>query len=213
MGAASIARRGRRGVAVVLSRAVADAVPATASAGPSAAPLGAVGLLIATWGVLGVCALLFRAVWRLSTLALEPLRDGGLGPIHVVVYVVWIGFSIWSEGYRGFQKRVSPRVVARALYLAKHPRPLWVALAPAFCMTLFHATRRGLLTAWGVLVMVVTLVVIVGRIPQPWRGIIDAGVVIGLVWGIVAILWFFARALAGHPVPGTGELPVSARRE
>ena len=171
-------------------------------------PLGTLGVVVATWGVLGFVALLTRAILSLTPLALQPIRDGSLGALHLAVYAAWVAFSIWAEAYRGFQRRVSPRVVARALYLAHNPRPLHAILAPFFCMALFHATRRAQATAWGVFVMVVVLVVTVARVPQPWRGIIDGGVVVGLGWGAAATLWFFARGLAGHPMPVPNEIPV-----
>jgi len=40
--------------------------------------------------------------------------------------------------------------------------------------------------------------------PQPWRGIVDAGVVLGLSLGIVSVLYWFFKALTGrwyHPIP------------
>jgi hypothetical protein len=184
-----------------------DAGAPGTSLGATRQPLGLLGLLIATWGVLGVVALLLRAVWRLAPLAVEPLRDGSLGASHVVVYAAWIAFSIWAEGIRGFQKRFSPRVVARAMHLARNPHPVHALLAPLYCMALFHATRRGLAMAWGVLAMVAGLVLTVTWVPQPWRGIIDGGVVVGLVWGAAAMAWFFARGLAGHPMSVSSELP------
>ena len=33
---------------------------------------------------------------------------------------------------------------------------------------------------------------------QPWRGIIDIGVVVGLLWGVVALLIFTVQAFAGR---------------
>lgn len=153
-------------------------------------------------------ALLVQAIWRLTPLALEPLQTGELSAAQSALYVGWVLFSMYTEGYRGFQKRFSPRVVARALHLVRHPRPLHVLLAPLFCMSLFHATRRTLAGAWGVTCMVIVLVVLIRYLPQPWRGIIDGGVVIGLLWGAVALVVYALRALSGrHPgvpaeVPG-----------
>ncbi len=40
---------------------------------------------------------------------------------------------------------------------------------------------------------------LVRALAQPWRGIVDAGVVVGLTWGCVAILVFWARSLLGRP--------------
>lgn len=175
---------------------------ATAAARPS---LGAI--LIASWGVAGVLALLGQALYRLTPIAVEPLLDGSLTVFQAVLYAFWVALNGWAEGYRAFQKRFSPRVVARAFYLADNPRPLFVLLAAPFCMSFFHATRRGKIVAWGILAMIIVLVTLVRHLPQPWRGIIDGGVVVALAWGVVTILFYYFRALGGHRSPVTPDLP------
>ena len=126
------------------------------------------------------------------------------------VLVGWVGFSLYAEGYRAFQKRFSPRVVARAFHLGRHPRPLHVALAPFYCMSLLHASRRGLTVAWTMTLSIIGVIILVRSLSQPWRGIIDAGVVLALFWGVAAILWFFARGLTGRPPTVSPDLPTPA---
>lgn len=162
---------------------------------------------VAVWGVLGFSLLLVRAIWSLTPLALEPLLSGSLSTLQGGLYVLWVGFMAYSEGYRGFQRKVAPRVAVRAMYAATHPRPVLVALAPLFCMGLFHATRKRLIVSWIVLVGVVTMVVLVRYLDQPWRGIVDGGVVVGLLWGLIAIVWYFARSLMGRPPAVSPEVP------
>jgi hypothetical protein len=182
---------------------------------PSLAPASRPSLVVLCWGVLGVVALLGQAVWRMVPLALEPLRAHTLGGVELGAYAAWVAFSLYAEGYRAFQLRFSPRVVARAVHLARHPRPLHVALAPAFCMGLLHATRKRLIVAWVSVIAIVGLVITVRSFPQPWRGIIDGGVVVALLWGIGSIFYFFGRVLAGRElnypsdVPGS-EVPTTA---
>ena len=53
---------------------------------------------------------------------------------------------------------------------------------------------------------IVTLVLLVRLAPQPWRGIIDAGVVLGLGIGSASILYFVVRALRDGP-PAPPDLP------
>jgi hypothetical protein len=168
-------------------------------------------LAIAGWGLLGVSALLGQAIVRLTPVALEPLRARLLGPSLAALYVGWVCLAAYSEGYLGFQRGFSPRVVARAAYLAAHPTPLRILLAPAFCMSLFHASRRGLIAAWGILATMIGLVVIVHHTPQPWRGIVDGGVVVGLVWGQLAILYCAARVLGGRALSVRTNLPEHVR--
>jgi len=154
------------------------------------------------WGVGGVLALVGRATVRLSDYAIEAIEAGLTGGQWAIL-VGWVAFMAYSEGYRGFQKRFSPRVAARALQLAAEPRPLRLLLAPAFCMGLFHATRRRLIASWVLLISIVLLVLLIRGLEQPWRGVIDAGVVVGLAWGWVATLVSAIRALAS----GEGAVP------
>lgn len=164
--------------------------------------------LIATWGVAWVSLLLGQAVWRLTPMAIEPWSEGMMSLGQQWIYAAWLVANAYLEGYRGFQLRFSPRVVRRAAYLGKNPKPLWVILALPFCMSLFHANRRQLVVSWvfiGVLVLVVWWV---RALPQPWRGIIDGGVVVGLVWGIGVIWWLFARYLTGQQVAPPEDLPL-----
>ncbi len=170
------------------------------------------GLLVASWGVVGVLALLGQAIFRLGERALQ-VSAHDLTTVQAAALAMWVSFSLYGEGYRAFQLRFSPRVVARALVAGRSANLLHALLAPAFCMSLFHATRRGLIVAWGTVVMVVCLVMIVSRLPQPWRGIIDAGVVLALLWGALAIVAFFIKALAsGEPPKVDTALPSSTTR-
>lgn len=153
---------------------------------------GYLGLFSAWWGLTGIMLLLGSAVYRLGQVALTGVQEGlsfgqwmALGLSLVVMGVF--------EGYQGFQRRFSPRVVARAHYLLGHARVGWAILAPLFCMGYFHATRRRKLGSWGLTLGIVGLVWMVRHLSQPWRGIVDAGVVLGLCWGMMSILWFVWR--------------------
>lgn len=124
-----------------------------------------------------------------------------LSGAQLVVLGGWTAFNLYAEGYRAFQKRFSPRVVVRAAHLGANPTLLHVCLAPFYCMALFHATRRNRIIAWSTVLMVIGFILVLRHVPQPWRGIIDAGVVVALAWGATAILVFHIRALL------TGKLP------
>lgn len=164
----------------------------------------------ALWGIFGFILILSQAVYRLTPLALEPIVGGGLENWHWGLYAVSILFNAYSEGYKAFQLQVAPRVIARALHLSANPRPLHVALAPLFCMTLFHASRKRLTISWIVYAAIVTVVIAVRQLEQPYRGIIDAGVVVGLTWGIIAILAVFFAAVGGRHPDASADLPASA---
>jgi hypothetical protein len=168
-----------------------------------------VGVAVGAWGVLGVAALLGRAAARLSVFAIEPIRTHSLTITQATLYAAWAAVGLYFEGYRAFQKRFCPRVVARALYLGEHRHPLYVAIAPLFCMGFFHANRRTKALAWGTTTMIVCFIVILRHVPQPWRGIVDGGVVPPLLWGAAALIVLYARGLSGAVV-GSAELPDAA---
>jgi hypothetical protein len=156
--------------------------------------------------MVGVVALLGRAIVSLAPLAWEAIRSG-LSPILWAILLLWVVFMAWSEGYRGFQLRFAPFVAARALVLRRGPTWVQLLLAPAFLMGLFHARPRRLFISWAVLIGVSALVVGMRWVSQPWRGIIDAGVVAGLGWGTLAVLFSVARAWSTGHSPADPALP------
>lgn len=172
-------------------------------------PTTGAALVIVLWAVLGVAALLVQAIVRLLPRALEPLLDGELGPLGALAYGASIVSLAYSEGYRGFQQRFSPRVVVRALALLEppHRRGYLIALAPLMVMGLIHASRRRLIGSWCLVLGIVALVLLVSLLDQPWRGAVDAGVVVGLSWGTIATLVLTAKALRGDVPTIDPDLP------
>ncbi len=148
------------------------------------------GELSAVWGILGVSGLLGSAVVRLSAHTFEAVMKG-LSAWEWVALFTWLAFMLYSEGYRGFQRGFSPRVASRAAWLRQHPGPLRSLLAPLFCMGFFGATRKRQTVSYILTTAIIGLILLVRLLPQPWRGIVDAGVVAGLLWGLLA-LWVFA---------------------
>ena len=165
-----------------------------------------VGRVGAWWGVIGVSLLIGWAVVRLSPIAAEAWAMPW-GWTEWALAVPWLLFMLVGEGYRGFQKGFAPRVAARARYLREHPTALRVALAPAFCMGFFDATRKRMIVSWAVTTGVVLLILGVRLLPQPWRGIVDLGVVAGLTWGLVAIVLYAIHALTAHTFEHPPEVP------
>ena len=147
--------------------------------------LASVGARLAPWWALvGFSVLLCETIIRLL-----PKVSAGLTeptPVTVAAYALSVGVMLYAEGYRGFQQRFSPRFAQRAMHARREPTLLRVTLAPAYAMALFDAPRRRLIASWALLSMIVVLVVLVGRLPQPWRGAVDAGVVAGLTYGLIS---------------------------
>jgi hypothetical protein len=161
--------------------------------------LGARELGVVMWGTLGVVAILVDAIVRLFPVAIEPIWNGALDVRGGLSYAAAIVGLAYAEGYRGFQRRFSPRVVARADRLARTPQPIWrIVLAPLITMGLIHATRRRLVATWLLVAMIVGLILLVGLLEQPWRGAVDAGVVVGLSWGTTTILIELVALLRGR---------------
>ncbi len=115
----------------------------------------------------------------------------------------------YTEGYKGFQRGFSPRVAARARYIQYNPRLIYVIAAPLFCMSYFFATRKRLIVTYTVTIAVIVLVNIFHHIVQPWRGILDAGVVVGLTWGIVCLIWFSFTSLGSGEYEFSAETPLA----
>jgi hypothetical protein len=157
-----------------------------------------IGWSAATWGVLGVSALLGSAMLRLWPLVVEAVEGFGRDVAFRVAVAVSLVFFGYTEGYRAFQRQLAPRVVARALTLVETPTLLRVLFAPFFCMGYFGATRKRLITSWAVSLGIVALVAAMKWVPQPWRGVVDLGVVFALGWGVLAVLAHFAAAVAGR---------------
>lgn len=170
------------------------------------------GTLAAVWGLLGVFLLIGTALSRLVPVGLDALALP-LGPIHWLALALWLPFMAWTEGYRGFHRSFSPMVAARARHLRDHPRSLHAALAPLVCMGFVHATRRRKVRSGALTLGIIVLVILVRRLDQPWRGIIDLGVALGLALGLCSLAYFAARALGedafDHPpeVPDEGGWP------
>ena len=106
-------------------------------------------------------------------------------------------FFAYAEGYKGFQKKFSPLVVKRSfsLVIGTKQGTIWnYLMAPLYSMGLIHATRKRLITSWCVSLGVATIVAVVKRMPPVWRCILDAGVVVGLSWGSLSILFLFLQS-------------------
>lgn len=165
--------------------------------------LGNVG---AFWGIAGVSAILSGAIYRLSVITIDGLSQP-LSWYHWLSALACVLFMAYSEGYKGFQLQFSPRVAARSLYLRDNPTPLYVLLAPLFCMGYFHTTRKRQITSIVITLLIICIVQLAHMLIQPWRGILDLGVVVGLTWGLVSLLAFAIAALTRPGFSYSPELP------
>jgi hypothetical protein len=166
------------------------------------------GQLGAFWGVAGVSLVLSFAVYRLMVITIDSFTFD-FQWYHWLAFFANILFMAYSEGYKGFQKGFAPRVAARARYIKHNPRLLHVLVAPLFCMGYFFATRKRLIVTYTLSVGIIMLIIIFHQLIQPWRGILDAGVVVGLSWGIASLLWFSIEALGSGEYAFPAETPLA----
>lgn len=148
----------------------------------------------AWWAIGGFSALLLWAIWRLSGFAVTGLA-GGLEWPHWLLLLANAGFMAYSEGYRGFQLSYSPRLAARVVRLREAGTVLDCVLAPLHAMGFYDAPRRRLVVTYLATAGIVALILMFQQLSQPWRGILDAGVVVGLSWGLIATWFHLAQRL------------------
>jgi len=148
----------------------------------------------AIWGALGVCSLIGFAIFRLLPKADYAVSHG----LTTGQWLFTLGFALfmaYTEGYRGFQQKFSPRTAARVRHIRENPTAIRILLAPLFAMGYFDATKRTKIVAYAITLTVTALVIVIQYLAQPWRGIIDIGVIVGLSWGLITLMISIAAAL------------------
>ena len=151
------------------------------------------GTIAVIWAIIGLLVLLVFACWRLSAYTIDAFSMP-LSWLHWLVFIAWAIFMAHGEGYKGFQKKFSPRFAARCKYLSHSASWLQLLLAPIFCMAYFHAPKKRVIATYALTLMIIVFIFSFRLIPQPWKGLLDFGVVLGLAWGIVSTIYFCIKA-------------------
>jgi hypothetical protein len=89
-------------------------------------------------------------------------------------------------------------VVQRALALRRDPGAVRVILAPLHCMGFFGAGLRTQTQMIALTAAMIAFVFLIRLTPQPWRGILDLGLVIAFAWGFISALIMGALAVSGR---------------
>ncbi len=165
--------------------------------------LGVIGVI---WGLVGTFGILISAIYRLSFIMVDAFNYDFFW-YHWLVLIITIPLMAHSEGYRGFQLNFSPRVAARTKYLFNHPRLLHVITAPIFCIGYYHINPSKQKVIIGLSSGIIVLIILVHYVSQPWRGIIDVGVVVGLTWGVVSLFIFCIMAFTSKRFNHSPEVP------
>ena len=132
----------------------------------------------AIWGAMGLVALLGYAIVRLASVVADGMGHHW-GWQHIAVAAGNTVFMAWSEGYRGFQLRFSPRSAARVKWLAQHANAMQTLLAPLFVMGYFGTTRRRMIGVYLLTGFILAAIAVIHGLAQPWRAALDIGVVVG----------------------------------
>lgn len=164
--------------------------------------------LISIWACEGFVLMLVNSVRRLVPKALEPFKGNvPLTNFQLGAYVATCLFFAYVEGYKGFQRKFAPMVVARSFTISL-TKIHHILLGPLYSMGLIHATKRRKIVSWSLTFGIFAIIAAVKRLPYPWKNIIDAGVVVGLSWGAAAIQIGFLKAFFTKKVPDVSpELP------
>lgn len=164
------------------------------------------GHIAVLWGFAGIALVFGNAIVRLGAIGFDTFLFS-LSWYHWVALAVSVVFMGFAEGYKGFQRGYSPRVAARLLFLRDNVTPLRFILAPLFCMGFFDIQRKRMIVSYCLLLGILMLVQLVHMLEQPWRGIVDLGVVVGLTWGSTSIILFTLKAFFTDRFEHSPEMP------
>jgi hypothetical protein len=151
---------------------------------------------VSTFGLVVVAITLGEASLRLGARALATLHSG-LNLQEYALFFLSVAAFGYGEGYRALHGRFVPHVIERAILLARSDKRgvRGYAIAALYVLCLVHAERRALVKAWISVALIVCAVVIVKALPEPYRGIIDAGVAVALAIGLGSLVSGFVAAV------------------
>lgn len=143
------------------------------------------------WGAGAVVLSLLDAIYRLSKFVREGMHLGLLTPAMLLATLLWTVVIVYYEGVRGFRDALAPRMAARLWLLAqRNNRGDWLTklLAPAHALSLFDSSTKRKRISWALLLFVIAMILVVRKLPQPYRAVIDVGVVLALAYGAWCIV-------------------------
>jgi hypothetical protein len=154
-----------------------------------------------SWGVssfgLGVVALtLAEASVRLGVRAVLTVHAGLTAAQYALLALSVIAFG-YGEGYRALHRSFVPHVIERATTLARSDQRglrSWLT-APLYMLCLVQAEPRVLRRGWLSVFLICCAVVIVREVPEPYRGIVDAGVAVALGIGLFSLICGYIAAV------------------
>ena len=168
---------------------------------------GGTDRMAALWALVGVCGLFGFAIFRLGRRGVEAMA-GGLTPLQWLVLAALAAGFVAVEGIMALQRRWVPRLVGRARELRRGRPAAYRILAPLYGMSLIGAAPLRTVRSWALVGGIVVAVVLVGRMPEPWRGIVDVAVAAALAWGLACVVLALPEFLESSPArEGRAEAP------
>jgi len=143
--------------------------------------------LIIIYSIGGVILIFSSAIFRLY----PHVREGFSNELTLLQWIVLIAYliiMIIAKGYFALHNSFVPRVINRAELLYEKGSLIDRLFAPFFCMGFFKASGKRIIISYAMLLLIITFIVSASKISQPWRGIIDLGVIVGLSMGILSLL-------------------------
>ena len=144
------------------------------------------------WAIVVVLGVLLFAVFRLAQHSWVALQMP-LGWLEYSVLLINTLFMAYSEGYKGFHLSFAPRFAARVKYVYQQGQGVQLWLSPLFCFGYFGTTKAKQVVAFALTILLICVIVLMGYMPQPWRGVVDAGVVVGLSIGVLSMLYWLLQ--------------------
>ncbi len=144
--------------------------------------------LIFIYSIGGVIAIFSSAIFRLY----PHVREGfsfELTTLNWVVLIAYLAVMIVAKGYFALHCSFVPRVINRSELLVENGKLIDRLLAPLYCMGFFKAPKKRIIISYAMLLLIIAFIVSASKISQPWRGIIDLGVIVGLSLGILSLLF------------------------
>lgn len=143
--------------------------------------------LILIYSIGGVIAIFSSAIYRLYPHVHESFSYE-FSALNWFVLIVYLIIMIVGKGYFALHRSFVPRVIDRSEFLINNGNLLDKLLAPLYCMGFFKAPKKRMIISYLMISIIISFIVSASKISQPWRGIIDSGVIIGLSLGIFSLL-------------------------
>ncbi len=161
------------------------------------------GRIAVVWAPLGVSMLFGLGVFRLGMRGIAEV-GAGLTSFQWAVLLLTVALFVYGEGFLALQRHWVPRMAERANRLRAVRNAIVLILAPLHAMSLIGGDTRELVRGWSMVAAIGAAVIVVERLPAPWRGIVDLGVACALAWGFLFVAEATFRAAVAR---GSPELP------